>query len=161
MRSERGFTLLEIIIVVGLIGVLGAIALPVLSESTNRNAVWTASEQIGSQVRQARLKAITRNSPFRVVFDCPATGQYRVLAVDGTIDDEDRCSNTVDGDSGVFVMPTNISFGTVPTMEVSGRGVYSLPGGGSLPLTITVQYGDSHARSLTVSVTGQITFEIY
>ena len=56
MRSERGFTLIEMILVVALIATIGAIAVPALSESTNRNSVWTASEQIGSQIRQARLK---------------------------------------------------------------------------------------------------------
>src|SRR5687767_15782672 len=87
MQSSRGFSLLELLIVVGLIGVLGAMALPVLFDSSNRNAVWTASEQVGSQVRQARLKAVTRNTPFRVVFNCPANRQYRVLIVDGNIND--------------------------------------------------------------------------
>src|SRR5262245_58338043 len=97
MRSDRGFTLIEIMVVVALIGILAAIGLPVLSESTNRNAVWTTSEQIGSQIRQARLKAITRNQRFRVTFDCPTVGQYRVLAVqeDPLLDDAaDRCSQT-------------------------------------------------------------------
>ena len=30
---------------------------------------------------------------------------------------------------------------------------------GVLPLTITVQYTDTHSRTLTVSLTGQISFE--
>ena len=162
MRSERGFTLLEILIVIGLIGILGAIAIPSLSEANARNAVWTASEAIGSQIRQARLKAVTRNTPFRVVFNCPAANQYRVLIVDGTIDDADRCDQTLEHDSGVYVMPDRISFGDVPALQVSGRGQYSLPGGvGTLPLTIVVQFADTHSRSLTVSVTGQISFETY
>jgi len=162
MRSDRGFTLLELLIVLGLIGILSAIAIPTLSESTNRNAVWTASEQIGSQIRQARLKAITRNTPFRVVFDCPAARQYRVLIVDGTIDDADRCSQTLEHDSGVLVMPTNVTYtADLPALEVNGRGAYSIIGVGALPLTITVQYADTHARSFSVSVTGQITFESF
>jgi prepilin-type N-terminal cleavage/methylation domain-containing protein len=163
MHSERGFTLMEMIVVVALIATLGAVALPVLSESTNRNAVWTASEQIGGQIRQARLKAITRNQNFRVAFDCPSTGQYRVLAFqnDPAIDDDpDRCNQSYEFDSGVFTMPRNVSFGDVPTLQVNGRGVYSvLDIGASLPLTITVQYADTHSRSLTVSLTGQISFE--
>lgn len=165
MQSSRGFTLFELLIVVALIGILGAIGLPALTESTNRNAVWTASEQIGSQIRQARLKAITRNQRFRVDFDCPAVGQYRVLAVqeDPAIDDAaDRCSQTYEHDSGVFTMPMNVSFGAdLPTLEVTGRGIYSIVGVGVLPYTITVQYGASHARDLTVSLTGQINFETF
>lgn len=166
MRSDRGFTLIEVMVVVALIGILAAIGLPVLTESTNRNAVWTASEQIGSQVRQARLKAITRNQPFRVTFDCPAVGQYRVLAFqdDPLIDDAaDRCSQTYEHDSGIYTMPVNVSFGAVPTLHVNGRGIYSIVGDPSpMPdTTITVQFGSTHSRDLTVSSTGQITFETF
>src|SRR5687768_9883501 len=55
MQSSRGFTLFELLIVVAMIGILGAIGLPVLSDSSNRNKVWTATEQVASQIRQARL----------------------------------------------------------------------------------------------------------
>jgi prepilin-type N-terminal cleavage/methylation domain-containing protein len=162
MRSDRGFTLIELLVTLALIGILAAIAIPTLSESTNRNAVWTASEQIGSQVRQARLKAITRNTPFRVVFDCPIDNQFRVLIVDGTIDDVDRCNNSVTGDSGVFAVPAAVTFtDALPALQVNGRGMFSLIGAGALPLTITVQYSTTHSRDLTVSATGQITFESF
>jgi prepilin-type N-terminal cleavage/methylation domain-containing protein len=163
MRSDRGFTLIELLVVLMLIGIVSAIAIPTLSSSTERNAVWTASEQIGGQLRQARLKAITKNTPFRIVFDCPAVGQYRVLIVDGTIDDDDRCDQTIEHDSGVYTVPPLVSFGDdLPPLQVNGRGVYSLPeGGGALPLTITVQYGTTASRQLTVSTTGQITFEAF
>ena len=162
MRSDRGFTLLELLVALALVGILASIAIPTLSESTNRNAVWTASEQIGTQIRQARLKAISRNSPFRIVFDCPADNQYRVLVVDDTIDDADRCDNTLPGDTGVNVVPALVSFtDDLPAVQVNGRGMLSLIGGGELPLTITVQYRDTHSRALTVSFTGQITFESF
>ena len=78
----------ELLVTMGLIAVLSAIAIPVLSGSTARNSVWTASETIGTQIRQARLKAISRNRSFRIRFDCPAAQQFRVLEVTGksTID---------------------------------------------------------------------------
>jgi prepilin-type N-terminal cleavage/methylation domain-containing protein len=166
MRSERGFTLIELLVTIGLIGIISAMALPILGESTRRNSVWTASEQIGSQVRQARLKAITRNQRFRVTFDCPAADQYRVLAVQGDplLDDAaDRCSQTYTHDSGIYTMPPNVSFGDVPTLEVNGRGAYSIIGVGVLPLPITVQYSGVNvmSRQLTISVTGQITFAAF
>jgi prepilin-type N-terminal cleavage/methylation domain-containing protein len=161
MQSSRGFTLIELLIVVGMIGVIAAMGLPVLFDSTNRNAVWTASEQIASQVRQARLKAISRNTSFRVVFDCPGDRQYRVLVVDGNINDLDRCQQTRTHDSGVYQMPANVDFGVVPTLEVNGRGQYSLPGGGVMPLSINVQYANTHLRTFTVSITGQISFAAF
>ena len=161
MQSNRGFSLIELLIVLSMIGILSAIGLPVLMESTARNGVWTASEQVASQVRQARLKAITRNSRFRLVFNCPGNNQYRVLIVDGTINNADRCLQSLQHDSGIYTMPTNVAFGAPPALEVNGRGQYSLPAGGVMPLTINVQYRDTHIRTFTVSITGQITFAAF
>jgi prepilin-type N-terminal cleavage/methylation domain-containing protein len=160
MRSNRGFSLIELMIAMGIAGVLAAVAIPVFIESSARNSIWTASETIGSQIRQARLKAISRNRSFQVRFDCPEVGQYRILVVDGTIDDLDRCSTTVvEGgtvlDSGTFAMPNSVSFGDVDTLEVNSRGIYTSDG--AIPQIITVTYGERQ-RTLTISATGQITF---
>ena len=91
--SARGFTLIELMITMALIGILAAIGLPVMSSSIERNRVWTGSELVGSQIRQARLKAISRNQRFRVRFDCPVAGQLRVLVVTG---DDDRVVPTAE-----------------------------------------------------------------
>jgi hypothetical protein len=117
---------------------------------------------IGAQIRQARLKAISRNTRFRVRFDCPYAGNFRVLQVTGNplIDDAPgRCTAQQTYDSGVFKMPPGVSFGTVPTLEVSGRGVFTAIDS-AIPQTIEVTYGSS-TRALTLTLTGQITFETY
>ena len=160
VRSDRGFSLIELLVALGFLGIVSAIALPVFISSSARNAVWTASELVGGQLRVARLKAISHNTRFRVRFDCPSTGNFRVLAVteDPIVDDAaDRCSQTVQYDSGVFTVPDGVSFGTVGTLEVNGRGIYS---GAPIPRTITISNSDS-SRALTVTFTGQITFETY
>ncbi len=147
--------------VAGLIGVLAAMAIPSLLESTRRNAIWTASEGIGTQIRQARLKAISRNRSFRIRFDCPVAGQFRVLEVtgDSTIDTATtRCSMYQTHDSGVFIMPENVTYGSAPLLTVNSRGVFS--SSGSIPATITVTNGTS-SRALSVSATGQINFGTY
>jgi prepilin-type N-terminal cleavage/methylation domain-containing protein len=163
VRSERGFTLVEILAALALAGVLAAVSLPVVLQSINRNKVWTGSELIGTQIRQARLLAISQNARFRVRFHCPDTGQLRVLVVtgDSTIDDAtDRCSQTQTSDSGIIAMPSGVTLDdTIPVLEVNGRGVYSVLTG-SIPVTVNVSYGDS-TRSLTVNSTGQITFDVY
>ncbi|MSO62352.1 MAG: hypothetical protein EXQ50_09715 [Acidobacteria bacterium] len=151
----------ELLVTMGLIAVLSAIAIPVLSGSTARNSVWTASETIGTQIRQARLKAISRNRSFRIRFDCPEAWQFRVLEVTGnsTIDNAtDRCSLYQTYDSGVYAMPSNVTYGTPPVLTVNSRGVFSSTG--SIPASITVTNGSS-SRELSVSATGQINFGIY
>jgi prepilin-type N-terminal cleavage/methylation domain-containing protein len=164
MRSNRGFTLIELLVTMALIGIMAAIAIPSLSGSTARNQVWTASEQIGSQIRQARLKAISRNMSFKVRFDCPSAGQFRVLVVTGVAATDNattRCSTTLPYDSGVFVMPQRTSYGsTPPLLTVNSRGVYASTGG--IPTTITVSStAGAASRSLTMSATGQISFATY
>ncbi len=164
MRSSAGYTLIEVLIVVGLIGIVTAISVPVFIESTARNRAWTASESIGAQIRQTRLRAISRNTTFQVRFDCPGPGQFRSLVMTGDplIDDDvNRCNDTLDLDSGTFDMPSGVSYDTGGlVLQVTGRGIYSSTGGHGIPETITVSYGTS-SRTLTVSATGQITFSSY
>ena len=155
----------ELLVVMGLIVVISAIAIPVMSSSTARNKVWTASEGIGSQIRQARLKAISRNMSFRVRFDCPAVGQYRVLQVTGvaaTDNAVNRCSTNQLYDSGVYVMPAMVTYGSAPpVLTVNSRGVYSSTIGIPTDIVVTYQGPGSSSRTLRMSGTGQITFGAY
>jgi prepilin-type N-terminal cleavage/methylation domain-containing protein len=161
MRSNAGYTLIEVVVVVGLIGVVTATAVPVFLESGARNRLWTGSEQIGAAVRQARLKAISTNTNYRVVFDCPSSNELRTLVMTGdtTIDDaEDRCSQTREGDTGTIELPTGVAFdhGAATSLEVNSRGIFAAHGA-AIPLTITVTHG-STSRTVDVSATGQISF---
>ena len=162
MRSESGYTLIELLITVGLIGVVTAISVPVFMESSSRNNIWTASERMGAMIRQTRLKAISQNTVYRVHFACPSAGDLRALVVTGDPDVDDdfptRCSSTLTGDTDVMELPAGVSYDPegVEYLQVTGRGVFTAVGG-PIPLEIGVQHGSS-TRSLTVSATGQISF---
>ena len=153
--------MIELLITLGLIGVVSAISVPVFMESNSRSALWSGSEQIGASVRSARLKAISQNAAYRVTFNCPVANQLRTLIMTGDPDVDDaggRCSQTLDGDSGIIKLPVGVAYDVADTtsLEVTGRGIFTAAGGG-IPLTITVTHG-SATRTLTVSGTGQITF---
>jgi prepilin-type N-terminal cleavage/methylation domain-containing protein len=161
MRSQRGYTTIELVVVIGLIGIISGIALPVFMEANARRDLWTGAEQIGATVRSARLKAITQNTNYRVVFDCPGTNELRSLIQTGdpaVDDDPGRCSQTLEGDSGIVELPTLVSYdtGDATALQVTGRGVFTAIGD-AIPLTISVSKGGG-IRSLRVSGTGQITF---
>ena len=158
MRSNRGYTLIEVLIVLALIGIISGIALPVFLSSNQMNALWTNSERIGAIIRQTRLKAITTNTPYELRFDCPAAGEIRALVVDADIADANRCNMDKDQDSQIVDMTYGVTFtpGTATGLQITGRGIFTALGD-AIPLTINVNYGEK-ARYLTVSATGQITF---
>jgi len=166
MRSERGYSLVELVVVAGMAGIALAISVPLFIQSNALNELWTSSERVGALIRQTRLKAITRNAVFEVRFDCPSSGIARglIMTGDDTIDNAPgRCSSTSDGDSEVVVMATGVSYdtGDATALRVTGRGNFSAEDEDgapvSMPLTIAVGQGGS-TRYLTVSITGQITF---
>jgi prepilin-type N-terminal cleavage/methylation domain-containing protein len=161
MRSERGYSMVELLITLGLIGVVSAISVPVFIESNARSSLWSGSEQIGASIRSARLKAISQNTAHRVTFNCPAANELRILVMTGdpaVDDDAGRCSQTVDGDSGTIQLPVGVAYDVdaATSLQVTGRGIFTA-NGGAIPLTITVTHGAA-TRTLTVSGTGQITF---
>ena len=161
MRSERGYSLIEVVIVVGLIGIVTAISVPVFIESNARSSLWTGAEQIGATIRSARFKAISQNTNYRVVFNCPNANELRSLVMGISADDDDlpaRCGETHPGDSGIIELPGGVAYDAADAtyLEVSGRGIFTAAGG-AIPLIITVTHG-APTRTLTVSGTGQVTF---
>lgn len=161
MLQERGFTLLEVLVVLGMIGIITAISVPVFIESNARNAIWTASERVGALIRQTRLKAISQNTAYRVHFACPSAGNIRALVMTGdpaVDDDAGRCGLSMDGDTDVMELPPAVTYtaGEATYLEVTGRGVFTAEGA-AIPLTIDVNHAAS-TRTLTVSATGQISF---
>ena len=158
MRSERGYTMVELTIVLLLIGIISGIALPVFLSSNQMNALWTNSERIGGIIRQTRLKAITTNTTYELRFDCPGPGEIRALIVDADIGDANRCTMDKAQDSSIVDMTYGVTFspGAATGFQITGRGVFTALGD-AIPLLITVNYG-ANARYLTVSATGQITF---
>jgi Tfp pilus assembly protein FimT len=161
MLQERGYSLVELLVSLGLIMVMSAVAIPLVLESSRRNDLFAGSERMGALIRQTRLKAISQNRNFRVRFDCPGANQARGLVLQGNplVDDAaNRCSITMPGDSEIVLMPSGVTFDPEDATElrVTPRGVVTAIGD-AIPLIITVTYGTA-TRTLTVSATGQITF---
>jgi prepilin-type N-terminal cleavage/methylation domain-containing protein len=160
VRHEHGYTMIELLIALGLVTILAGISVPVFIESSRRNQVWTAAESVGGSIRQARLRAISRNRTYRIAFNCPRPASLRILVVtgDASVDNaEDRCTTyfAEEGDGGEIVMPQGVTFGDVPTLEVNARGLFTAIGG-AVPQLITVTNGDI-VRIVRVSAAGQVT----
>jgi prepilin-type N-terminal cleavage/methylation domain-containing protein len=99
--SERGFSLIELLIVAGLVVVVSAIGFPLLSTVRERLRLSQGMREVEREIHQARQRAVTNNRAMRIHFNCPAAGQYRVVELIGSVsahaaadDAADRCSPT-------------------------------------------------------------------
>lgn len=138
----RGFSLLELLLVVALLATVGAMAVPAVTNSLDGMRVGMSAREVERELQTARLKAVSTNKPIRVRFNCPAADQYRRVELIGTpgsptTSDGDgqaatRCNDTgvyryPDMNQGVFDVPNHdgplkrldpsVTFGTTRTLE--------------------------------------------
>lgn len=96
MLHRRGYTLVEVLIVVTVLGIAGAVAAPAFSQ-TGVLRVQTALRSIVADISEAQADALAMQQSRAVVFDAASTS-YTIVRVPGTTVDA-----KVDGISTSFV----------------------------------------------------------
>ncbi len=140
-----GFSLIELMIVAGLIAVLASVAAPSIAAGMRRYSLMTASQEVVSTIRSARHQAVGRNAILRVRFDHPAVGQYQVLdAADAAVGD-------------VQFLPSGAEFDSVSgDIEISTSGRVTPLAGPATLATIVVSNDDNQTKTITVSASGRV-----
>jgi prepilin-type N-terminal cleavage/methylation domain-containing protein len=67
LGSRRGFTLVEIALVIVIVGMLIGIAVPRFTAMRNGLQLDTAAHQLAGELRRAQIEAVKRNKTIRVV----------------------------------------------------------------------------------------------
>ena len=76
-RSRRGFSLMELIIVVGIMMVVAAIAVPAITASVRLYRLRAAAASVKGIIQATRYRAISSGYPFALVFS-KANSTYQV-----------------------------------------------------------------------------------
>lgn len=76
-RAERGFTLLEMLVVVGIMGLLMVTMYPSIMNSLETRGLDNSAREIQTALQQARFRAVNEKNDYRVRFS-QVTGVWRV-----------------------------------------------------------------------------------
>ena len=82
--GRSGYTLIELIIVLAIVGTVVSISIPFVSDFLFRTHLESSAEDIVSTLRWARRLAITNRKEYRVVFN-PQRGKYWLEDKEGNI----------------------------------------------------------------------------
>jgi len=140
-RSERGFTVMELMVVVGLMAIISAIAMPSFVSWLPSYRLSAGARQVAADLQLARMKAISQNTTYRLNILGGGT-QYQL---------EKDAGFTLE--SGPFTLPEGITASpTGPTAEFLSRGTASATD------TITISNG-SATRVVCVKTVGRVHIE--
>lgn len=96
MRTDRGFSLTDLLMTIAILGTILVIAVPVLGDFADSQRLGQSTRELEREFQIARMKAVSSNRSLRVLTNCPAAGQFRMVETIGNADDArpDRCSTT-------------------------------------------------------------------
>jgi prepilin-type N-terminal cleavage/methylation domain-containing protein len=81
-RRDRGFSLIEMLIVVGIIAVMAAVGLPAIGQYIRNYRIRSAESEVAGEIQAARAKAIATNTNAGVSFVIVDGNSYRWVIED-------------------------------------------------------------------------------
>jgi type II secretion system protein H len=138
-----GFTMVEVLVVVGILGILATIAGPAMSRIVRHQRVNRAATVIAADLQNAFAVAARQREPVRIQADAASRSYQFIDRKSGTV----LRIRTFYGDTSEYKLSTLVFNPT--TLDVFPSGI------SSAPVTINLANGD-YAKIITASTAGFI-----
>lgn len=149
LRNRRpGYTLLEMLVVLAVIVMIGAVAIPSISGFYGNSKQRAAADILRTRLAEARAKAMERGTPFRVAIN---TDKSRIRVAPDT---DDFSSVTADDPPSYNSLATEDTLDEATVELVAEQGDDRTPGNGGW-ITVATMRGDGsskESRSTIVAV---------
>ena len=140
----RGVTIIEVLTATAITAILLAIGVPQMARLRAPYALVSASRQIAGDLQAARMRAIARNTRYRVAFNA-TTRTYQL--------ERETTLNTFVAEGGVKTLPG----GTTLTAANPGNPIFDTRGMLGANVSVAVSVTGTGTRTVTVNVLGQTT----
>jgi len=148
----RGWTLLELMVVVAILGLLVKIALPTIQRTILNYRLTAAAASVASSIQQTRYQAIQVGCPYTIAFTSTSTSyQVQTEAISGT---PPVCASTFTNVGSAIPWATGggVSMSPSTTLQLNANGIVSATTG-----TLSFQLSNGNAtRTVTISGVGNV-----
>ena len=169
-RARPGFTLLELVVVVAILGILAAFGLPAMAAAVARYRVDSAAAELVAALRQAQAQAASQGGFFRVHLGTDAAvnrpNSYRIERDPGTGATWPAAADTIQTNPGVVTnwvdlsqvygdltvsVPVDSAARTLNWFTYNNRGAFVDPTGPvTPPATLTLSSPGGRTHTITV-----------
>ena len=147
-KQAKGFTLAELMVVIAIIGITTAIAIPYFVGQMPRYRLNGAARQVMGDLMWARMEAVSQNRKVKVFF-LSNNHEYKIC------DDADNNGTVADGEGDVRLKDIQDEYHDV-TISSNNDPIF-LPRGTATSLPTITLTNPSGSKTITISIAGRVS----
>ena len=149
MRQVRGFTTVELMIVIAIFGILAAVAIPGFVSQMPRYRLNGAARQVMGDLMWARMQAVSQNNEFKIFF--LSNHEYKIL-------DDDDNDGAVDStpSPGEWTKTIDIHDEYHDVTFTSTNNPIFFPRGTATNLPTITLTNSAGSKTITISIAGRV-----